>query len=217
MMVTTASSRSPWRSCPPPCPSSSSWTSGAGSLSWYHHHHPYTSTNLTETHRSLPFSYQELAASLLASLRRFPFTKKSAFSKDIPANYSLSSVRARPSPSWFLSANSAQPEPSPLFTSPLLSCTPLQSGFSSTRSHTAMFQTNICCDCKKNQFCRNSMLGVCSTIARVGGVAAPWIAVYLPTQVAFFNPLCTHRTLLMNDLHRFNQIKKSFLFFCRVP
>ena len=61
------------------------------------------------------------------------------------------------------------------------------------------------------------MLGVCSTIARVGGVAAPWIAVYLPTQVAFFNLLCTHRTLLMNDLHRFDQIKKSFLFFCRVP
>ena len=80
-----------------------------------------------------------------------------------------------------------------------------------------MFQTDICCDCKKIQFCRNSMLGVCSTIARVGGVAAPWIAVYLPTQVAFFNPLYTHRTLLMNDLHRLNQIKKSFLFFCRVP
>jgi len=29
---------------------------------------------------------------------------------------------------------------------------------------------------------RNSMLGVCSTIARVGGISAPWIAVYLPTQ-----------------------------------
>merc|ERR1719430_2333862 len=29
---------------------------------------------------------------------------------------------------------------------------------------------------------RNSMLGVCSTIARVGGISAPWIAVYLPDQ-----------------------------------
>ena len=27
------------------------------------------------------------------------------------------------------------------------------------------------------------MLGVCSTIARVGGISAPWIAVYLPDQV----------------------------------
>ena len=27
------------------------------------------------------------------------------------------------------------------------------------------------------------MLGVCSTIARVGGISAPWIAVYLPGQV----------------------------------
>ena len=30
---------------------------------------------------------------------------------------------------------------------------------------------------------RNSMLGVCSTVARVGGISAPWIAVYLPDQV----------------------------------
>ena len=30
------------------------------------------------------------------------------------------------------------------------------------------------------------MLGVCSTIARVGGISAPWIAVYLPDQV---NPI----------------------------
>ena len=29
------------------------------------------------------------------------------------------------------------------------------------------------------------MLGVCSTIARVGGISAPWIAVYLPDQVLF--------------------------------
>ena len=30
---------------------------------------------------------------------------------------------------------------------------------------------------------RNSVLGACSTIARIGGISAPWIAVYLPDQV----------------------------------
>ena len=35
------------------------------------------------------------------------------------------------------------------------------------------------------------MLGLCSAIARVGGISAPWVAVYLPAQV--FTPI--HSTL----------------------
>ena len=31
---------------------------------------------------------------------------------------------------------------------------------------------------------RNSMLGLCSAIARVGGIVSPWVAVYLPAQVS---------------------------------
>ena len=31
------------------------------------------------------------------------------------------------------------------------------------------------------------MLGLCSAIARVGGISAPWVAVYLPAQV--FTPI----------------------------
>ena len=33
---------------------------------------------------------------------------------------------------------------------------------------------------------RSSMLGVFSAIARVGGIIAPWIAVYLPDQVLIY-------------------------------
>eukprot|EP00091_Calanus_sinicus_P011873 TRINITY_DN26789_c0_g1_i1.p1 TRINITY_DN26789_c0_g1~~TRINITY_DN26789_c0_g1_i1.p1 ORF type:complete len:148 (-),score=51.28 TRINITY_DN26789_c0_g1_i1:5-448(-) len=32
---------------------------------------------------------------------------------------------------------------------------------------------------------RTTMIGVCSTMARVGGILAPWAAVYLPDQAAF--------------------------------
>ena len=33
------------------------------------------------------------------------------------------------------------------------------------------------------------MLGLCSTVARVGGMVAPWLAVYLPGQVHHHPPL----------------------------
>ena len=54
------------------------------------------------------------------------------------------------------------------------------------------------------------MLGVCSTIARVGGISAPWIAVYLPTQVELRThqtPSLLHPTPIMEDTPRPNHPK----------
>ena len=44
------------------------------------------------------------------------------------------------------------------------------------------------------------MLGVCSTIARVGGISAPWIAVYLPDQVLNLTLDLVQPTFLGRDL-----------------
>jgi hypothetical protein len=38
-------------------------------------------------------------------------------------------------------------------------------------------------------FCRTSAIGSCSTMARFGGILAPWVAVYLPDQVSFYLPV----------------------------
>ena len=45
---------------------------------------------------------------------------------------------------------------------------------------------------------RNSMLGLCSAIARVGGIVSPWVAVYLPAQV-FTPPLIQLKAPLLKS------------------
>ena len=40
-----------------------------------------------------------------------------------------------------------------------------------------------------NCWCRNSAVGMCSTVARLGGLMAPWIGRYLTNPVVFEDPL----------------------------
>ena len=82
--------------------------------------------------------------------------------------------------SW---ASFALPEPSRFSTSSLQSSTPRPSGWIVCHHNNGLFFEN----CPN----RTSMLGLCSAIARVGGISAPWVAVYLPAQV--FTPI--HFTL----------------------
>ena len=62
---------------------------------------------------------------ILSELKTYLQEKQLAVTETIPH----SPCRVSPSPSWFSLASSVPPEPSPSFTSPLLSSTPLQSGF----------------------------------------------------------------------------------------
>ena len=141
-----------------------------------------SSSRSTEFCRSPPFSYQALAASRLESLRRFQRTRNTLWtfpSKDIPADYFPFSLQGIAFTILVLFGKFCA---AGAFTILHIATAELYPTairfFSPTRS------PNVnCWDSEKPILHRNSMLGVCSTIARVGGISAPWIAVYLPTQV----------------------------------
>ena len=53
-----------------------------------------------------------------------------------------------------------------------------------------VWKTQACPETRgDNRWCRNSAVGMCSTVARLGGLMAPWIGRYLTNPVVFEDPL----------------------------
>ena len=142
------------------------------------------SSSSIESCRSPPFSYQALAASRLESLRRFQRTRNTLWtfpSKDIPADYFPFSLQGIAFTILVLFGKFCAAGAFTILHIATAELYPTAIRFFFHQIEVQMSTVGILK--KSSILCRNSMLGVCSTIARVGGISAPWIAVYLPTQV----------------------------------